>query len=266
MCRGTRMGVGRAEGPSQESGGAESPLGHPQVKMKAKRILAALCGVMMALAGALAVLTAVINGLGASQGMMLSLMEQHAPAEKTGLPQEHYAPMAAMITGYLSGETDIFQYTFTDAQERRIDCFHDYEQQHMADCRALFTLDRAVMAASTLLLIPLGWAAWALRPARAWTAAGFLDGCAAVLLAAMGLTVWGIADFSSLFVLFHRLSFDNGLWLLNPQTDLLIRLMPMPLFISYGAILGGTWLGALLMMGSVAWYLKRRWKTYEVNS
>ena len=234
--------------------------------MKAKRILAALCGVMMALAGALAVLTAVINGLGASQGMMLALMRRHAPAGATGLPEEHYAPMTAMITGYLSGETDTFQYTFTDAEGRRIDCFHDYEQQHMADCRALFTLDRAAMAASALLLIPLGWAAWALRPVRAWTAAGFQVGCGTVLLAVLALAVWGAADFDSLFVLFHRLSFDNGLWLLNPQTDLLIRLMPTSFFVGYAAILGGTWLGALLVMGSVAWYLKRRWKTYEVNS
>ena len=221
---------------------------------------------MMALAGALAVLAAVINGLGASQGMMLALMRRHAPAGATGLPEEHYAPMTAMITGYLSGETDTFQYTFTDAEGRRIDCFHDYEQQHMADCRALFTLDRAVMAASALLLIPLGWAAWALRPVRVWTAAGFLAGCGTVLLAVLALAVWGVADFDSLFVLFHRLSFDNGLWLLNPQTDLLIRLMPTSFFVGYAAILGGTWLGALLMMGSVAWYLKRRWKTYEVNS
>lgn len=233
--------------------------------MKAKRILAALCGVMMALAGALAVLAAVINGLGASQGMMLALMRRHTPAGATGLPEEHYAPMTAMITGYLSGETDTFQYTFTDAEGRRIDCFHDYEQQHMADCRALFTLDRAVMAASALLLIPLGWAVWALRPVRAWTAAGFLAGCGTVLLAVLALAVWGVADFDSLFVLFHRLSFDNGLWLLNPQTDLLIRLMPTSFFVGYAAILGGTWLGALLMMGSVAWYLKRRWKTYEVK-
>ena len=234
--------------------------------IKAKRILAALCGVMMALAGALAVLTAVINGLGASQGMMLALMRRHAPPSATGLPEEHYAPMTAMITGYLAGETDTFQYTFTDAEERRIDCFHDYEQQHMADCRALFILDRAVMAASTLLLIPLGLAAWALRPFRAWLAAGFRDGCGAALMAALALAAWGAADFDSLFVLFHRLSFDNGLWLLNPQTDLLIRLMPTPLFVGYAAILGGTGLGALMLMGGAAWYLKRRWKTNEVKS
>ena len=234
--------------------------------MKAKRILAALCGVMMALAGALAVLTAVINGLGASQGMMLALMRRHAPPSATGLPEEHYAPMAAMITGYLAGETDTFQYTLTDAENGRMECFHPYEQQHMADCRALLILDRAVMAACCLLLIPLGLAAWALRPLRGRTAAGFLYGCGGMLGAAAALAIWGAADFGSLFVLFHRLSFDNGLWLLNPQTDLLIRLMPTPFFVSYAAILCGTWLCALMLMGGTAWYLKRRWNTSEVKS
>ena len=84
-------------------------------------------------------------------------------------------------------------------------------------------------------------------------------------LVCTALVVWGAADFEGLFVLFHRLSFDNGLWLLNPQTDLLIRLMPTSFFVSYAAILGGTWLGALLVMAAVAWRLKRLWKTNEVK-
>ena len=228
--------------------------------------LARAAGFLLAIATATLMLASLIDGMGTSPALMLSIMRRVAPAETTGLPEAEYPGMTRMITAYLAGETDTFQYAWTDADGVTYLAFRENEQQHMADCRALFTLDRAVMAASTLLLIPLGWAAWALRPARAWTAAGFLDGCAAALLTIMGLTVWGIADFSSLFVLFHRLSFDNGLWLLNPQTDLLIRLMPMPLFISYGAILGGTWLGALLVMGGGAWSLKRRWKTNEVKT
>ena len=42
--------------------------------------------------------------------------------------------------------------------------------------------------------------------------------------------------------------------------------MPTPLFVGYAAILGGTWLGALMLMGGAASYLKRRWKTNEVKS
>ena len=38
-------------------------------------------------------------------------------------------------------------------------------------------------------------------------------------------------NFNSAFNLFHKIFFNNDLWLLNPQTDLLIALMPLEFFI-----------------------------------
>ena len=87
-----------------------------------------------------------------------------------------------------------------------------------------------------------------------------LGGCLAVLAALTAAAVWAAVDFDSLFILFHKLSFTNDLWLLDPQTDLLIRLMPTEFFIHYAAILGGTWLGTLLIMLWCARYLSTRWK------
>ena len=45
-------------------------------------------------------------------------------------------------------------------------------------------------------------------------------------------------DFDGLFVTFHRVAFRNDGWLLDPRTDLLIRLMPEQLFVRMG-IRGG---------------------------
>ena len=64
----------------------------------------------------------------------------------------------------------------------------------------------------------------------------------AILAAVTALIVLACIDFDSLFVLFHKVAFTNDLWLLNPQTDLLIRLMPIEFFISYAAIIGCCWL------------------------
>jgi uncharacterized membrane protein len=44
-------------------------------------------------------------------------------------------------------------------------------------------------------------------------------------------------DFDGSFTVLHRLAFRNELWLLNPQQDLLIQLMPQPFFEEY-ALLG----------------------------
>ena len=54
------------------------------------------------------------------------------------------------------------------------------------------------------------------------------------LLLGAGLTALALSGFDSFFIGFHKLFFDNDLWLLNPQTDLLIALMPTPFFIWYG--------------------------------
>ena len=47
----------------------------------------------------------------------------------------------------------------------------------------------------------------------------------------MVLLIWGLIDFDGLFTAFHRIAFTNDGWLLDPRTDLLIRLMPTELFV-----------------------------------
>ena len=68
------------------------------------------------------------------------------------------------------------------------------------------------------------------------------------------LALLAAMDFDRLFILFHQIAFTNNLWLLNPQTDLLIRLMPTQLFIDYAQIIGIVWaalMGVLLIIATV---------------
>ena len=39
------------------------------------------------------------------------------------------------------------------------------------------------------------------------------------------------SDFDKYFIRFHEIFFDNDLWMLNPETDKLIRLVPIGFFI-----------------------------------
>ena len=72
------------------------------------------------------------------------------------------------------------------------------------------------------------------------------------------IVVLAAIDFNSLFILFHKVAFTNDLWLLNPQTDLLIRLMPIEFFISYAAIIGGLWLlGMVGLLGFATYRIKK---------
>ena len=169
-------------------------------------------------------------------GGMAFLMTRFAPPEATGLPAADYLPLCRMICGYLQGRLPAFSYA-----PEGVELFHGYEAAHMADCRALFALDRTVLLAAALLcalsalLLTLrrGW-----RPARG----GVRLGAGLVLLAVAALALWGLIDFNTLFTGFHRLMFTNDLWLLNPATDLLIRLMPLPFFIAIAAGIAVLWL------------------------
>lgn len=227
-----------------------------------RRALHGFLGILMALSFALLTLTALIDGLGASQPMMLSLMRRYAPPETTGLPAEEYPGMAAMIAGYLAGKQAEFQYTWTDGDGQTLAAFRENEQQHMADCRGLFVLCRRVLMAALAgfsLTLALTWALRAKRDA----ARGFLAGGGLTLLAVLALAVWGLVDFDGLFILFHQLSFDNGLWLMNPAENLLIRLMPIQFFIHEAALLVVSWLGLMALAMAAAWAMLRSRKCGE---
>lgn len=197
-----------------------------------KRVSAALSALLLCVA----MLAAVVYGAGTSVGIMEALMRRYAPPEETGLPAEQYAPMARMITAYLKGEGD-FQLVYS-VRGAEIVAFNAREQAHMADVQELFRLCGSVSLGSALLTLA-GWLI-AHRESAFWRIVRRAVCCVLAYVAC--LTLLATVDFDSLFILFHRIAFTNDLWLLNPRTDLLIRLMPIEFFVSYAALIGGLWL------------------------
>ncbi len=195
-----------------------------------------LLSILAALLMSIGLLAVAIYIPATADWVMLPLMEHYAPPEVTRLPAEEYAPVADMITRYLKGGNDAFQHVFTvDGTE--FAAFNQKEQQHMADVQDLFRLCRFVAWLGWGVVIFGGLSA---RRRLAWRT------FRRTLLVILGIVTAGIVlaciDFDSLFVLFHQVAFTNDLWLLDPRTDLLIRLMPIEFFISYAAIIGGLWL------------------------
>ena len=210
--------------------------------MTGRKRLAALTGFLLALMLSVCLLSGLLAFFGASAPLMEAMMRRFAPGE---LPDNDYGPMAEMITAYLSGREAEFQYLLPGVDGGERPAFHPHEQQHMADCLMLFRLCRRVLAVSAISFAGLLALTLALREGKS-AARGGAAGFWAVLLALCAVALWAAADFEGVFVLFHRLSFANNLWLLNPQTDLLIRLMPLRFFIAYAALLGAAWLLGLL--------------------
>ena len=208
--------------------------------MLLKHILLKGLAITLALALSMTLLAAAIWLPATPVRLMLFLMEQYAPPEDSRFPAKEYAPVVEMITGYLQGTEDTFQHCFmVDGTEYA--AFNPKEQHHMADVQDLFYLCRDAGLLACAASILLGVAA---RKRINWRM--LHRTLLAILVAVTAVIALACIDFHSLFILFHKIAFTNDLWLLNPQTDLLIRLMPIEFFISYAAIIGGLWLTGMV--------------------
>ena len=202
--------------------------------MRKKQIIPHLIGVLAALCWILFGITASIFHIAGDSCLLADRMLALAPPAQTGLPATEYPAMGSLVAEYLTGEREPFQLEYTGADGWTVVCFHDYEAAHMADCRFLIRLDRIVMDACLAAALALSGVALAIRRVRESFFRGMGFGlCTAGVLAA-GMAAWAAVNFRGLFVTFHRVAFTNDGWLLNPRTDLLIRLMPEALFMDLG--------------------------------
>ena len=210
-----------------------------------------LIGLALALALGIAVLSTLVWCVGTHDGLMARWMLETAPPGDTGLPAAAYAPLCKALCSYLRGGTSVF-----DFLQGGVSLFNTSEKLHLADCAALFRFDHQLMvwswaAAGVLLVLLL-----VCRGAGS-AAGGLLTGTLLVVAGVAGLIIWGAADFGGLFLTFHRVAFSNDLWMMNPATDLILRLMPTGFFVRYALVIGGAWLLAELAVFWLARWLKR---------
>lgn len=123
---------------------------------------------------------------------------------------------------------DIVIYLQNGEPSRMTDHFGDRESAHMVDVYALFSLARIICLVSAAAMAGLFVARrHAERPQSdrvAWVAQ------AVVFLLLAALALFAIQSWQSVFTTFHHLFFRNDLWLLDPDTDLMIQMMPAPFF------------------------------------
>ncbi len=215
-----------------------------------KSFLSRTAGFLLIWAVLLFTLAAAVYGTAGNGDLLAREMLRQAPPETTGLPEAEYPGVGRMTAGYLTGREADFRYVFTGSDSRQYVCFQPHEADHMADCRELIGLAgrlRWITGTAALLLTAAG----IFLRRRGPFAGGMLAGLCVAAAVFAGITVWALADFDGLFVTFHRLAFTNDGWLLDPRTDLLIRLMPVNFFVTLGTgILVWVLIAGLVLLGA----------------
>ena len=170
-----------------------------------------------------------------------SLMQQgfqlYSRTAHLNVQASRYADYAKAIAQYLDGKAAALQVKNPDSGEMEA-AFSEKENAHMADVRGIVTALKIIRWAGGGLVIVVLAALYLKHrenPASFLGDAvrGFALSALFLLLLASALAVWGAVNFDGLFVTFHKIVFSNSLWLLNPNTDLLMALMPLNFFIWY---------------------------------
>ncbi len=151
---------------------------------------------------------------------------------------------------YLRGNReDLVVHTVVDGVEREF--FNDREKAHMIDVQNLFIVGLWARRIAALIFV-LSVAALIGTKAdwKTLLPKSFLIGLGvfAGITGALGLLF--MSDFNKYFTMFHEIFFNNDLWLLDPQTDLLIRMLPEGFFFDMVIRIGVCFI-LLLLLGVI---------------
>lgn len=196
-----------------------------------KRLGGVLCAVGL-ICAVFALLLLPLHAVGTDGNLYFRLQLREGVLPEAGITEAELRDTDRALAAYLSGD------------ESALDGvpFNETEKAHMADCYQLFALLRRVLWICGIAGAALTAAGILLRTRRPDRI--LLICAASFALALAALAVWGCVDFDSLFARFHGLLFTNDLWLLDPATDLLIRICPQGMFASMAVRIGLIWLGS----------------------
>ena len=201
---------------------------------KMTRITGILTGIMVLLAALGAVGVAVKNIAGdetfyAAQSRQ-AVKQAHGFASEEevtayiGLNEAQQQAVAGELAAYVTGKADALP-----------ELLNGDEQQHMRDVRAIVTamanMSRTYLTLAAALAVVTAWTGAKLKRRNLPRLIGALTAVGLIMLVVMNIVSEITAGgFAQMFAAVHEVLFANDLWRMDPQTDILIRMMPQTLF------------------------------------
>lgn len=155
--------------------------------------------------------------------------------EFIGISKDELHSVTHELMSYLKGEReDLVMYA--DINDERQMVFEEREQLHMVDVLRLFEIGFGVRDVCAMVAIALFLLIVVLKKSESLKiiSKGYLIGFGILFIILVVAGVAMIIDFSTLFTKFHLLLFDNDLWLLDINTDIMIQMFPEQFFNTLG--------------------------------
>ena len=164
---------------------------------------------------------------------------------------------------YCVGKLDTLDDTEATIDGVKAPFFTNREKQHLYDCRVLFM--KGMRARSISILLAAGLILYIYVHNRKKTprvlARNYLIALACVAAAAVIIAIVSAIDFTFVFTVFHKIFFNNDLWILYPDKDNLINIMQEDVFSDAAMWIAGMWIAASALLGAVSFIVLCKSKT-----
>lgn len=187
-----------------------------------------------------------------------------AVTEYIGLTDAEQDGFAKNMAAFMAGETD-----------EQPDMLTDKEQQHMLDVRNLTQgaagMSKTYLAVAAVLAVIAAWTAAKIEKRRHMPKLVGLLAAVGVIMMLVSSVTGDISalGFDKVFVNMHESLFTNDLWLMNPETDILIRMMPQELFeqalLNAASIALRLMVVSMLMLGALHIVIERMIRRHVVK-
>lgn len=188
--------------------------------------------------------------------------EKYQVADSLDMEMDDIMDVTEKMMAYLIGEREELS-VITDVDGRTQDFFNEQDRFHMGEVKGLFLGGlriRNILAGAGVALIVL-LALWKAELGKILPRAYFIAlGISFLLTAVLGILF--ASDFNKYFTIFHEIFFDNDLWMFDPATDYMIRMLPEGFFYDFVIRIGSVFAGGLVLAGVLAggWMVYRRKK------
>lgn len=178
--------------------------------------------------------------------------------ESLDMEMEDVMDVTDKMMAYLIGEREELS-VITTVEGKEQDFFNEQDRLHMADVKNLFLgglkLRWLLLGVSLILVLVLFIRKAGVKKIlpNAYFKALAIFGTLTIILG--GLFV---SDFNRYFVIFHKIFFTNDLWMFDPATDYMIRMLPEGFFYDMVMRIGMVFIAGLLLIAGGMFLIKRR--------
>ena len=183
--------------------------------------------------------------------------EEYEISKSTGIVIDDLEGITDKLLNYLKDKTDNLEIEKEiNGSKRQV--FNEKEILHMIDVKDLFIKGKIIRNISMILII-ISILYLGIKNKKDLGQA-FIMSSALSILSMVTLFLLMYTNFNKYFTYFHEIFFTNDLWLLNPETDVLIQMLPLEFFYSIATKISTMFILEVIILALIGLFIQKTYK------